>query len=428
MSITLSSAGHISGEINIPGDKSISHRGVMFASIAEGTSILRGFLDGADCNSTINCFRQMGIEIEKTQTEIIIHGKGLSGLNPPAASLDVGNSGTTMRLISGILAGQHFSSSLTGDESIQRRPMDRIIKPLRTMGANITSTNTENYGCAPLSIVGKPLTGTHYISPVASAQVKSCVLLAGMYADGVTSVTEPALSRDHTENMLKAFGAKLQTQNTTATIYPNPTLHGMEIDIPGDISSAAYWIAAGLIVPNSKLMIKNVNTNPTRAGIITIAKAMGANITLTNQRTVSGEAVADILVESSSLHGVTVEGDIIPTLIDEIPIIAVMGAFASGKTCIKDAAELRVKESDRICSISNNLSAMGADVTPYEDGLTVAGGATLHGAEIQTLHDHRIAMAFSIAALGAEGQTVIDHPECVDISYPQFFETLRDIQ
>lgn len=427
MSITLNKVNRVRGEVSIPGDKSISHRGVMFASIAEGTSVLRGFLDGADCNSTISCFRQLGIDIEKNEKEILIHGKGLYGLNPSTAPLYVGNSGTTMRLISGILAGQHFSSILDGDDSIRKRPMDRIIKPLKTMGANIVSDNRDNSGCAPLSIIGKPLIGTHYVSPVASAQVKSCVLLAGLYAEGQTTVVEPALSRNHTENMLKAFGADIKAKNTSSTIIPGNDLHGMEIEIPGDISSAAYWIAAGLIVPNSSLLIKNVNTNPTRAGIIHVAREMGGKITLQNPRVISGEDVADILVESSDLHGIDIRGDIIPTLIDELPMIAIMAAFAKGTTTIADAAELRVKESDRISAITNNLVAMGADIIPREDGMTIKGGSPLHGAKISTMMDHRIAMSFSIASLATEGETEIDHPECVDISYPAFFDTLKYI-
>lgn len=423
--MAITKANSLKGEIKVPGDKSISHRGVMFGAISEGTTELTGFLDGADCRSTIGCFRTMGIDISQNADHVIIHGKGLHGLKAPSQMLDVGNSGTTTRLISGILAGQPFVSSLNGDESIQKRPMGRIITPLTQMGAHIRSI--KDNGCAPLEIGGSPLKAIHYDSPVASAQVKSCVLLAGLYADGVTSVTEPVVSRNHTELMLSGFGADIKSEGLTASIVGNPKLIGQKIEVPGDISSAAYFIVAGLICENADLLIKNVNTNPTRAGIIKVAQDMGGNIELLNERIVSGEPVADIHVTSSNLHGCEVSGDIIPTLIDELPVIAVMAACASGTTTIKDAAELKVKESDRIATVTENLKNMGCDITPTDDGMIINGGNLLKGTTVKTYLDHRIAMSFAIAGLVAHGETTFDNKECCCISYPNFFRTLNSI-
>lgn len=423
--MAITKAKSLKGEIKVPGDKSISHRGVMFGAISEGLTELTGFLDGADCRSTIACFKAMGIDITQEADHVLIHGKGLHGLQQPAHMLDVGNSGTTTRLISGILAGQDFISSLNGDESIQKRPMGRIITPLSQMGAHIKSI--KDNGCAPLEIGGVPLKAIHYDSPVASAQVKSCVLLAGLYADGITSVTEPVISRNHTELMLSGFGASIKVDGLTASITGNPNLHGQKIEVPGDISSAAYFIAAGLICDNSDLLIKNVNTNPTRAGIIKVAQDMGGNIELLNERIVSGEPVADIHVTTSNLHGCEISGDIIPALIDELPVIAVMAACASGTTVIKDAAELKVKESDRILTVTENLSNMGCDITATEDGMIINGGKELHGTIVNTYKDHRIAMSFAIAGLVASGETTFDDESCCVISYPNFFETLSSI-
>ena len=416
---------NLRGELTVPGDKSISHRAVMFGSLAQGTTKITHFLEGADCLSTISCFRKMGIDIERNASEILVHGKGLHGLSAPSETLDVGNSGTTTRLISGILAGQSFTSELNGDASIQSRPMKRIMTPLLSMGADIVSLRGN--GCAPLRITGKSLHAAHYQSPVASAQVKSCVLLAGMYADGITSVTEPVLSRNHTEIMLNYFGANVTSQGTTASIEPEPVLNGREIKVPGDISSAAYFIAAALLVPGSELLIKNVGTNPTRAGILEVCRAMGADITYLNENCDSGEPTADLLVHTSTLHGTTVEGAIIPTLIDEIPMIAVMAAFAEGTTIIRDAAELKVKETDRIKTTTEGLLAMGVDVTPTDDGMIIRGGNPVHGGQINSYLDHRIAMAFSIAALAAEGNTEIQDGQCVDVSYPSFFTELHSL-
>lgn len=412
---------NLHGEITVPGDKSISHRAVMFGSLAKGTTRITHFLEGADCLSTIFCFRKMGIDIENNNGEILVHGKGLRGLSSPTDILDVGNSGTTTRLISGILAGQNFVSELTGDDSIQSRPMKRIMTPLLSMGADITSIKGNN--CVPLRIAGHPLKAIHYDSPVASAQVKSCVLLAGMYSDGVTSVTEPVLSRNHTEIMLNYFGAQVTSEGTTASIVPEPSLHAREITVPGDISSAAYFIAAGLLVPGSEILLKNVGINPTRDGLLRVCKDMGADITMLNVN-MDGEPTADLLVRTSSLHGTTVSGEIIPTLIDEIPMIAVMAAFAEGTTIIKDAKELKVKESDRILVMAENLSRMGADITPTDDGMIIHGGKPLHGAGIDSYLDHRVAMSFAIAGLLCDGPLSIKGGDCVKISYPEFYEDL----
>lgn len=415
----------LKGEITIPGDKSISHRAIMLGSLAEGTTEISNFLQGADCLSTMECFRSMGISIENKDGLVTIHGNGLHGLKQPKETLDVGNSGTTTRLMSGILAAQNFTCTLNGDASIQRRPMGRIITPLSQMGANIISI--KDNGCAPLRITGKPLHGIHYNSPVASAQVKSSILLAGLFADGDTSVTEPYVSRNHTELMFRYFGVDVSTKDTTATVSPAKKLTGQKIVVPGDISSAAYFIAAGLIVPNSTLVIKNVGTNPTRDGILRVCEAMGASITYENKQEISGEPTADCIVKTSQLKGTTIGGSIIPTLIDEIPIIAILACFADGTTIIKDAQELKVKESNRIDVMVENLKKMGADITATDDGMIIHGGKPLHGAQIDSKLDHRIAMSFAIAGLCAEGDTEILGAECVDISFPTFYQMLEGL-
>lgn len=436
----------LKGQVTIPGDKSISHRAVMFSALADGKSKITNFLQGADCLSTIRCFKQLGIHIDNNPAlgTVIVHGKGLHGLQAPDNILDVGNSGTTMRLISGILSGQSFPVTLIGDESICRRPMNRILTPLIKMGADIASEQAN--GCAPLLInhninkaekTGKyinkaeesgkyinKLNGIHYLSPVASAQVKSCVILAGLYADSETSVTEPYLTRNHTELMLAQLGAQISTSNNTVTIQPEPMLLGNIIDVPGDISSAAYFIAAGLIVPNSEILIRNVGINPTRDGILKVCAQMGADITLENITVKGQEPVADLLVRHSELQGTSIIKEIIPTLIDEIPIIAIMACFAKGRTVIKDAAELKFKESDRISVMVGNLRKMGADITATEDGMIINGGKPLHGSSIDTKLDHRIAMSFAVASLMAEGKTELLDSECVNISYPGFYEDL----
>lgn len=423
MKITRTNGLH--GTIDIPGDKSISHRSIMFGSIAEGTTTIRNFLMGADCLATIDCFRSMGIPIEVEEDLVTVHGKGLHGLTKPEKVLDVGNSGTTTRLISGILSGQDFDVTLSGDASLNSRPMKRIMTPLNAMGANITSIN--NDGCAPLSIKGSKIHAFHYDSPVASAQVKSAVLLAGLYGDGKTSVTEPAVSRNHTELMLQSFGVRVECEGKTATVYPPEHMIGQDIVVPGDISSAAYFIVAGLITPNSEITMKHVGINPTRDGIIKVCQAMGADITLSNVQDSHGEPTADITVRTSKLHGTEIGGDLIPTLIDELPVIAVLACFAEGKTVIKNAEELKVKESNRIDLMVNNLTRMGADAVATEDGMIICGGRPLHGISLNCKYDHRIAMTFSIAGINADGETDIEDAECVDVSYPSFYATLAKL-
>ena len=413
------------GEITVPGDKSISHRAVMFGALAKGITSITNFLKGADCLSTISCFEKMGIEIEQLPSEILIHGKGLHGLNAPETILDAGNSGTTTRLLSGILAGQAFCTTLTGDASIQKRPMTRIITPLSQMGGKIESLSDN--GCAPLKITGHPLKPIHYLSPVSSAQVKSCVLLAGMYADGITKVTEPYLSRNHSELMLRSFGADVISEGTTAAITGNPVLEGQKVIVPGDISSAAYFIAAGLLIPGSEILIKDVGINPTRDGILKVCADMGADIQLLNKREYGKEPVADILVKHSELKATVIEGALIPTLIDELPMLAVMAAFAQGTTVIRDAQELKVKESNRLDIIVQHLSAMGADIIPTEDGMEIHGGKPLKGAVLDSYMDHRIAMSFAVAGMAADGETEILNASCVDISYPEFYRDMAAI-
>lgn len=415
----------LQGTIDIPGDKSISHRSVMFGSIAEGTTTIKNFLMGADCLATIGCFRAMGIDIEVTDEMVTVHGKGLHGLQKPDHTLDVGNSGTTTRLISGILSGQDFDVTLSGDASLNSRPMKRIMTPLGAMGADITSINDN--GCAPLLIKGSKIKASHYDSPVASAQVKSAVLLAGLYGDGPTSVTEPAVSRNHTELMLQSFGVDVRCEGKTATVYPPEKMVGQDIIVPGDISSAAYFIVAGLITPDSCITMKHVGINPTRDGIIKVCQAMGADITLSNIVDDHGEPTADITVRTSKLHGTVVGGDLIPTLIDELPIIAVLACFAEGETIIKDAEELKVKESNRIDLMVNNLVSMGADAVATDDGMIINGGKALQGTSVHCKYDHRIAMSFSIAGINADGETVIEDAECVDVSYPTFYDTLAQL-
>ncbi len=414
----------LKGSLTVPGDKSISHRAVMFGALADGLTEVEGFLPGADCLSTIDCFRRMGISVERPNaTRLLIHGKGLHGLTGPSDTLDAGNSGTTTRLLSGILSGQAFETTLTGDASIRKRPMNRIIEPLSRMGASIESL--PGNGCAPLKIQGRSLHGIHYATKVASAQVKSAILLAGLYGDSPTSVTEPALSRNHTELMLCSFGARVRTEGTTASIEPHPHLVGQKISVPGDISSAAYFLAAGCITPDSELLIRHVGINPTRDGILRVLKRMGADVTVFPADTKSEEPVADLLVKTSHLRGCILEGDLIPALIDEIPVIAVLACFAEGTTVIRDAAELKVKESNRIDVMVDNLSAMGAHITATEDGMIIEGGYPLHGAAIDSHLDHRIAMSFAIAGLNADGETAIAGAECVNISYPGFYGDLK---
>jgi len=418
-------AQKIEGTVRVPGDKSISHRAVMFGSLAKGTTTIEGFLPGADCLSTISCFRSMGIEIEQQGDKVTVHGKGWYGLQEPSEHLEVGNSGTTIRLMAGIMSTQPFHVVMEGDESIAKRPMRRVIGPLRQMGAKIDGRKDGEF--TPLAIRGGELQGIAYHSPVASAQVKSAILLAGLQAKGVTSVTEPHLSRDHTERMLQAFGVQVVRDGLTVSVEGGQELLGRAISVPGDISSAAFLIAAVMMVPGSKLLIENVGINPSRTGIIDVVKAMGGSLELVNERVVNEEPVADLLVTYSKLHGIEIAGDIIPRLIDEIPVIAAMATQATGRTIIRDAEELKVKETDRIATVVSQLSKFGAKVTPTDDGMVIEGETALTAATIDSHGDHRIGMAMAIAGLAATGETVIENDEAIAVSFPGFAELLQEI-
>ena len=404
------------GQIKVPGDKSISHRAVMLGSLANGVTEISGFLKGADCLSTIDCFRKMGIDIDINGENVTVHGNGLRGLKKPDEMLYTGNSGTTTRLLCGILAGQNFDTSITGDASIQKRPMGRVVQPLSMMGAKI-----ENEYC-PLYITGTKLHGIDYKMPVASAQVKTAIILAGLYADGETVIHEIEKSRDHTELMLSAMGADLTVDNLDITVKPTNDLTAFNVDVPGDISSAAFFLVLGAIMPNSQITVTNVGINPTRTGIIDVLKDMGADITLENVHTSAGETVADITVRSSSLKGTTVGGDIIPRLIDELPIIAVAAVFADGQTVIKDAQELKVKETNRIRAVVDEFNKCGIAITETDDGMIINGGKSIHGADFKTYGDHRMAMSLTVLAQLADGESTLDDSDCACVSYPTFFD------
>lgn len=405
-----------SGTIKVPGDKSISHRAVMLGALAGGFTEITGFLQGADCLSTIDCFRNMGIDIDVNGENVTVHGNGLNGLKAPEQMLYTGNSGTTTRLLCGILSGQTFDSSITGDASIQKRPMKRVTEPLSLMGAKI-----KNDYC-PLYIQGSSLHGINYTMPVASAQVKTAIILASLYADGETVIHEIEKSRDHTELMLSAMGADIHTDGLDIHIKKTGLLEPVNVDVPGDISSAAFFMVLGLIMPNSKITVTNVGVNPTRTGIIDVLHDMGANIKLENLRSSAGESVADITVSSSALHGTTISGDIIPRLIDELPIIAVAAVFADGQTVIKDAEELKVKETNRIRAVVDELSKCGVDITETDDGMIINGGKNIHGADFKTYGDHRMAMSLTVLAQLANGECTLDDSDCACVSYPSFFE------
>jgi 3-phosphoshikimate 1-carboxyvinyltransferase len=418
----------LQGQIQIPGDKSISHRALMLGALAQGETQIRGLLLGEDPRSTAACFRAIGASISDLNTEqVTIQGIGLGQLQEPADVLNAGNSGTTMRLMLGILAshaGRFFT--VTGDDSLRSRPMSRVIQPLHQMGATIWHRKG---GLAPIAVQGQSLKPIHYHSPIASAQVKSCILLAGLLTEGKTVVTEPVLSRDHSERMLKAFGATIQVdpETSSAAVIGPARLQGQTVIVPGDISSAAFWLVAGAIVPGSELVVQNVGVNPTRTGVLDALMQMEADITLENQREVAGEPVADVRVRHSVLKAGTIAGDLIPRLIDEIPILAVAAAHANGTTIIRDAAELRVKESDRLAVMATQLSKMGAQVTELPDGLEITGGTPLKGAEVDSYTDHRIAMSLAIAALTAQGTTTIHRAEAAAVSYPGFIDTLQQL-
>jgi len=413
------------GEVAPPGDKSISHRAVILNSVAQGRAKIGNFSPGEDCLSTVTCLRELGVEItEKSRGTLIVTGVGEKGLKEPGDVLNAGNSGTTIRLLAGLLASQTFLSIITGDESLRSRPMARVIHPLRLMGAQFWGR--EGDSLAPIAIKGCQLHGIEYRLPVASAQLKSAILIAALFAQGETTVEEPAPSRDHTERMLRAMGAELQSDGSKITLAPKPTsLSALDLDIPGDVSSAAFWLVAGAIHPNAKIRITNAGNNPTRMGIIEVLSDMGAKVGIENERIAGGEPVADITVESSHLVGKEIGGNIIPRLIDEIPLIAVAGCVARGTTTIRDAAELRVKETDRIAATVKELSKLGAEIEELPDGMVIHGGKTLHGAECSSHYDHRLAMTLGIAALIAVGETVIQDAEVVAVSYPTFWQELE---
>ncbi|MEA5496665.1 3-phosphoshikimate 1-carboxyvinyltransferase [Limnoraphis robusta Tam1] len=419
----------LQGSIRIPGDKSISHRALMLGALATGTTTIEGLLLGADPRSTASCFSLLGAQVsELNEQRVEVQGIGLGQLHEPTEILDAGNSGTTLRLMLGILASHRDRFfTVTGDHSLVRRPMDRVVKPLQQMGAMIWGRQGGSF--APLAIQGQRLNPIHYNSPIASAQVKSCILLAGLMAEGETTVTEPALSRDHSERMLRAFGAtvKVDPQTHSVTVTGPATLQGQPVVVPGDISSAAFWLVAGAIVPGSELLVENVGVNPTRTGILDALAMMGADIQPENQREVAGEPVADLRVKYSPLKACTLEGSLIPRLIDEIPILAVAATSAQGTTIIRDAEELRVKESDRITVMATELNRMGAKITELPDGMEIVGGTALTGAEVDSYTDHRIAMSLAIAALKASGKTTIGRAEAASISYPKFTTTLQQI-
>ncbi len=414
----------LEGQLQLPGDKSISHRYAMLGAIAEGATEIHFFAASADCQSTLDCLKKLGVKIERREDVVTIQGGGLTGLKPSAAALDAGNSGTTMRMLAGILAGQPFRSVLTGDASLSRRPMKRIVEPLTQMGARIQSAEG---GVPPLEIEGGALKPIHYELPVASAQVKSAVLFAGLYAEGETEVVEPAPTRDHTEIALEQMGAEIGRHGRTVAVRGRARLEGKNFYVPGDISSAAFFLAAGLLAPESNLVLRNVGLNPTRTAILDVLVPMGGHIKVLNLEIVNGELLGDLHVETSKLRGGEIPSDTVPGLIDELPVLAVLGTQSDEGLTFRGAAELRVKESDRIAVVAENLKRMGAEVKEYPDGLRVTGRQTLRGTEIETHGDHRIAMAFAVAGLVAEGTTVIRDSACVDISFPDFFKTLARV-
>lgn len=409
----------------MPGDKSISHRSIMLGSLARGETRVSGFLRGEDNFATLNAFRAMGVGIEDDGAVLRIAGKGIRGLNEPADVLDCGNSGTSMRLMTGLLAGQRFFSVLSGDQYLRRRPMKRVLQPLMAMGATIFGRDGGEK--APLAIVGKELHGVTYASPVSSAQIKSAILLAGLYAGGETTVTEPHLSRDHSERMLRYFGADVETFPGGVTIRGGRDLQGREVVVPGDISSAAFFIVAGLIVPGSELLIRGVGINPTRTGILDILAAMGGDIQLLDRREVSGEPVADVLVRASRLKGIEIGGDLVPRAIDEFPVICVAASLAEGRTVIRDASELRVKETDRIKAMAANLSRASVQVEETPDGMAIEGKEKLEGCLAESFGDHRIAMSMLIAGLAAQTETTVTDVGCIATSFPDFLPLLKKV-
>jgi 3-phosphoshikimate 1-carboxyvinyltransferase len=427
---TISPGGNVSGVVELPGDKSISHRYAILASLAEGTSEIRNYSSSADCLSTIECMRKLGIEIDITKEFVRVVGKGLDGLKAPKRALDAGNSGSTIRMLSGVLAGQNFTSTISGDKSLQRRPMRRIAEPLRQMGANIRAKDGDR---APLEIHGAKLKAIDYTPPIPSAQVKSAVLLAGLYADGVTTLRESVRTRDHTEITLREMGANIETSKGEIRIHPRPKLQPRQFIVPGDLSGSVFLIAAALVLPDSAIMLHNVGLNPTRTKVLDFLISIGASINLASVQLRDGELIGDVSVRYAPLTGGAISGPQVAEMIDELPMLAALGAYTEHGIEIHDAQELRVKESDRIAALAAGLQAMGANVTEYPDGMRVEGKSSgkLRGAKVDPQGDHRIAMALAVTALGAEGDTVVRDSECVGVSFPEFFTTLdklRDAQ
>lgn len=417
----------VRGTIAVPGDKSISHRAVMFGSIAQGKTMIKNFLEGQDCLSTIACFEKMGVRIERKDDTVTIWGNGWDGLREPLEDLDVGNSGTSIRLLLGLLAARPFGMTLIGDESIGKRPMSRVVEPLRLMGAQITGKNNGNF--TPIHMEGgNRLKGIQYKLPVASAQVKSAILLAGLQAEGTTTVIEKAKTRDHTEKMIRTFGGNVNVDKDHVTVKGGQTFTGRMITVPGDISSAAFWMVAAAIIPNSEITLKNVGLNPTRTGILDVLVEMGANIEIIpDPSTDLDEEIGTVIVRTSSLKGMTIGGELIPRLIDEIPIIALLATQAEGKTIIKDAGELKVKETNRIDAVATQLSALGANIIPTDDGLIIEGRQKLKGGSVDSLGDHRIGMTLAIASLITNGSVELSNPDAISVSYPKFFEDLTQL-
>lgn len=414
----------LDGRIEVPGDKSISHRSVMFGALAEGKTTIRHFLKGEDCLSTIDCFRKLGVQIEETDEEIIVHGKGWDGLKEPSAILDTGNSGTTTRLMLGILAGRPFHSVMIGDESIGKRPMDRVTVPLAEMGADIAGRDNGRF--TPLSIRGQKLNTTEYKLPVASAQVKSAVMFAALQADGESVIIEPEATRDHTEKMIEQFGGQIRREGDRIIVQGGQTFQGTDVYVPGDISSAAFFMVAAAITPNSEVVLENTGLNETRTGIIDVMKQMGADITI-EKTTVSGEEMGTITVKTSQLKGTEIGGSIIPRLIDEIPVIALLATQAEGETVIRDAEELKVKETNRIDTVVNELKKLGADIEATDDGMVIRGKSSLHGGTVSSHGDHRIGMVMAIASLLTDGEVTLENHEAIAVSYPEFFAHLNTL-
>lgn len=421
---TISPASCISGAIILPGDKSISHRYAMLAAIAEGTSTIQNYSSGADCQSTLGAVAALGVKVDRDGRTVTIHGAGLDGLQKPAEQLDARNSGSTIRMLSGILAAQPFQSRIGGDESLSRRPMDRIMRPLGAMGARIRARDGR---FPPLEIDGGPLQPIDYELPVASAQVKTCVLFAGLFADGTTTVREPVRTRDHTEVALREFGAEISIERRVIQLEGRPRLQARELIVPGDLSSAAFFMVAALIVPGSRLVISGVGLNPTRSALLDFLTGMGAKIRVQQLQQVSGELIGDILIESAPVRGGVLEGAMTAALIDEIPVLAILGAASQNGLVVKDAGELRVKETDRIATVAENLRRMGASIEVRPDGFEVPGRQKLHAAELDSFGDHRIAMAFAVASLAADRPSSIESGEAASVSFPEFYDTVRQI-